>query len=137
MSSLADFVNLRVWLEDQPMAFQSLVESSSEDLDWESWQRMAPGSEIKVGVETSKIDRSRVDPRTQQRFLGFVSLEADGKSIFSLATHNKRTASAYGPTFFHPLIVGCSLFSLAMGIYLWRVLPKPPPRRRTADDGAD
>jgi len=137
MSSLANFVNLRVWLEDQPVAFQSLIESGSEDLDWEAWQKAGPGSEIKLGVETSAIDRPGVDRPTKQGFLSFVSLEADGKPIATLANRNKRAASVYGPTFLHPILVAASLFSLVMGIYLWRVLPKPALQRSTADDGAD
>jgi hypothetical protein len=124
-------LNYRIWLEDQPVAFQMLRTSGGKQIDPAEFRAIEPGAEIVVGVEKARADRPAVDRRLNQPFLSFVSLEVDKKAIGSLADYNAWRVESSKRSFFYPgmLVLGVGLF--AIGIAIGRASSKEEDHERS------
>ena len=112
------FVNYRIWLVDQPVAFQQLVDTKSGGFDRQAFDNIDPNSELVIGVVSASIDRPGIDRRTHQKFLGFVSLESDKKQISSLADYNRKMESARDSGMLFPVLLAASAITLGNGIWM-------------------
>ena len=124
-------LNYRIWLEDQPVAFQKLKTSGDKQIDTAEFRAIEPGAEIVVGVETARADRPGVDRRLDQPFLSFVTLEADKKTIGSLADYNAWRVESSKKGFFFPVMLACSVGLFAMGIAVGRTSSKEEDHERS------
>ena len=123
-------MNLRIWLEGHPVAYQKMKFSDDKHLDREAFARIEPGTEIVVGVKTATVNQPGVDRRLNQPFLMFVTLEADKKQILSLAGYNAQRAEAAKPGVVQPLLSASGLGLVAMGIALLRASSKKADHER-------
>ncbi|QJE96819.1 hypothetical protein [Luteolibacter luteus] len=123
-------LNYRIWLEDQPVAFQQLKLSGDNQIDPAEFRAIQPGAEIVVGVETSKVDHPGVDRRLKQAFLSFVSLEAGQKAIGSLADYNAAKVASSKKGLFFPGMLALSIGMVGIGIAAGRVSTREEDHER-------
>lgn len=124
-------LNYRIWLEDEPVAFQKLRHSGDQEPDGPAFRAIEPGAEVVVGVKKSTVGSPGTDQRLDQPFLSFITLEANHQALASLDAYNAWRAEDSKRSYVPPLMLACSLGLFVAGIAVNRASAKEGDHERS------